>query len=617
MCGIVAGVVREGSNALPTVLDGLQRLEYRGYDSAGVAVQSNGEMLVRRYQGKLQTLTDALAQDALPASALALGHTRWATHGAPSDANAHPHRDGTGRTVVVHNGIIENHEQLRQEFEDAGAAFSSETDSEVLAYLVARELAQGADLVSALRRAVEQAHGAYAIVAASADRPGELAVARSESPLVLGIGDDGWYAASDMPALLSVTRRFCILENGESALLSADRCTLFSADGLEIEREEFLCDWTPEQAEKGGYPHFMLKEIEEQPDVIARTAFERLRDREGDVAFEAGFGLTDEELRRFRRVRFMAMGTSYHAALLGQDLLARLAGLPGDTLNASEFLYGANLQEDDALTVVISQSGETSDTLGAMREVQSRGGICLGICNVQGSTLTRDADHSILTHAGPEIGVASTKAFTAQVVALYLLAIRLGRARGALDIEAGAGFLHDLRELRPRIEGLFSDTARAQIAAAADLFTEATGAFFLGRGLQCPIALEGALKLKEISYIHAEGYPGGEMKHGPIALIDGRFPSVAIATPGLARVKMLSNIEEIRARSGPVIAVVAQGDTEASARADAVLEVPEVPELLAPVVNVIPLQLLAYEVALRRGCDIDQPRNLAKSVTVE
>ena len=616
MCGIVGAVQREG-DVVPAVLAGLKTLEYRGYDSAGVAVLTARGIEVRRKSGKLAELEQVLAKDALPPAAQALAHTRWATHGAPTDRNAHPHADDRGEVVVVHNGIIENYAELRGMLAAQGHRFHSETDSEVLAHLIAHFHRGGDDLHAATRRAVDMAHGAYAVVVMSAREPGTLVAARLESPVILGLGQHGNYVASGIPALLNLTRDFVPLENGESARLTPSRCEVFGRDGRPVTRAPFRCDWSPEQAEKGGYAHFMLKEIEEQPDVLARTAFDRLRDAEGDVDFEDEFRLSDAELRSFRRLRFMAMGTSYHAALLGQMLLAELARLPGETLNASEFLYSARLPEEDTLTVIVSQSGETADSLRAMREVRTRGGRTLGICNVRGSSLDREAGHVILTHCGPEVGVASTKAFFGQVAALYLLAVRFGRARGALTREQGQERLADLRKLRPKLDPLFEDQHREAVARAADLLTPAHSCLFLGRGLQYPIALEGALKLKEISYIHAEGYPAGEMKHGPIALIDPSFPVVALCTPGRTYEKMVSNLQEVKARRGQVIAVAARDDRKIAGLADAVLPVPELPELLAPLANVIPLQQLAYTVALRLGRDIDQPRNLAKSVTVE
>ena len=616
MCGIVAAVRADG-DVVADVIAGLKTLEYRGYDSAGVAVLSRDGIEVRRKMGKIAELEKELASNALPASPQAIAHTRWATHGAPADRNAHPHTDDSGRVVVVHNGIIENYIELRGQLQAQGHAFSSDTDSEVIAHLISHHHRGGDSLHQATRKAVGMVHGAYALVVASADEPGVLVVARHDSPLVVGVGDGVNYAASDMPALLHLTRDFLVLANGETAVLTPASAVVHDPDGAPVARPLTRCDWTPEQAQKGGYRHFMLKEIEEQPDVLARTAFERLRDEEGDVEFEDGFAFGDDELSSFRRLRFMAMGTSFHSALLGKLMLEELAALPGDTLNASEFLYSPRLPEQDALTVVISQSGETADSLRAMREVQARGGQVLGLCNVRGSTLDREADHVILTHCGPEVGVASTKAFFGQVVALYLLAVRVGRARRVLDAAAGRRLLDDLRHLRPKLDALFGAEEQAATGRAADLLEPAAGCLFLGRSLNYPIALEGALKLKEISYIHAEGYPAGEMKHGPIALISPEFPVVAIATPGRTYEKMLSNIEEVRARGGRVIAVGVRGDQRLGELADAVLPVPEVPELLSPLVNVIPLQQLSYEVALRLGREIDQPRNLAKSVTVE
>ncbi|TAH38493.1 MAG: glutamine--fructose-6-phosphate transaminase (isomerizing) [Planctomycetota bacterium] len=616
MCGIV-GAVQTHGNVVPAVLAGLKTLEYRGYDSAGLAVMTPHGIQVRRKSGKLSALEAELAQNGVPPSSQALAHTRWATHGAPTDRNAHPHCDDRGEVVVVHNGIIENYAELHGMLAAQGHAFSSETDTEVLAHLIAHFHRNGDDLHSATRKAMALAHGAYAVVVISAREPGTMVAARLESPVVIGVGEHGRYVASGIPALLNLTRDFLVLENGESARLTPTGHEIYDARGQRVERAPFRCEWTPEQAEKGGYAHFMLKEIEEQPDVLARTAFDRLRDPEGDVAFEDEFGLDDAALRGFRRLRFMAMGTSFHAALLGQMLLAELARLPGETLNASEFLYSARLPEEDSLTVIVSQSGETADSLRAMREVQARGGRTLGICNVRGSTLAREARHLVLTHCGPEVGVASTKAFFGQVAALYMLAVRVGRARGTLSREQGQARLLDLRKLRPMLDPLFESDAKQAVEAAADLLVPVRSCLYLGRGLQLPVALEGALKLKEISYIHAEGYPAGEMKHGPIALIDPSFPVVAIATPGRSYDKMISNIQEVKARQGRVIAVAARGDRKVAALADAVLPVPEVAELLAPLANVIPLQQLAYTVALRLGRDIDQPRNLAKSVTVE
>ncbi|HBF23782.1 MAG TPA: glutamine--fructose-6-phosphate transaminase (isomerizing) [Planctomycetes bacterium] len=616
MCGIVGAVVAAG-DVLPEVLTGLRTLEYRGYDSAGVAVLAGGLLEVRRKSGRISALEAELADRRLPSALQAVGHTRWATHGKPADRNAHPHRDQDNQVVVVHNGIIENFVELRAELEKEGVAFSSETDTEVIANLLARQLRATGDLHAALLGAIDQLHGAYALVAMAVGHEGEMVAARRDSPLVLGVGAGGRFAASDMPALLHLTRDFLFLENGETCVFTAESHRIFDAAGKLVSRDLAKCDWTPEQAEKGGYPHFMLKEIEEQPDVLARTAFDRFRDSTGDVTFEDGFQLTDEDLRRAARLRFMAMGTSFHAALLGQQMTAELARLPGETLNASEFLYSPRLAEETAITVIISQSGETADSLRAMREVKERGGTVIGICNVQGSTLAREADHLILTHCGPEVGVASTKAFVGQLTALYLLAIRIGRAREELDLDKGLALLRDLRAVRTQLDPLFEPETHVAIRAAADFLAPKSSCLFLGRGLLFPVALEGALKLKEISYIHAEGYPAGEMKHGPIALIDTDFPVVVVATPGRAYKKTLSNMEEVKARGGRLLAVACREDEKVAALADFILPVPSVPELLAPIVNVVPLQLLAYETALVLGCDIDQPRNLAKSVTVE
>ncbi|PCJ53982.1 MAG: glutamine--fructose-6-phosphate transaminase (isomerizing) [Planctomycetota bacterium] len=616
MCGIVAAVAQHG-DVRASVLKGLKTLEYRGYDSAGMAVFAEGSLEVRRKMGKIANLEAELDRNELPASNIAIAHTRWATHGVPADRNAHPHIDDQQKIVVVHNGIIENYLDLRALLAEKGHEFHSDTDTEVLANLIAYYRTQDLDLHQAVRKALSKVEGAYGLVVMSADDPGILIVARLDSPLVVGVAEGESYAASDMPALLHLTRKFLILENRETAVLTDRSQTIFDVDGNPVERDYLHCDWTPEQAEKGGFPHFMLKEIYEQPDVLARTAFDRFHDTEGDVEFESEFSLTNEELGQFERLRFMAMGTSLHAAQLGQKMLGQLAKIPGETLNASEFLYSPELEEGHTLTVVVSQSGETADTLRAMREVQKRGGRVLGICNVQGSTLAREADDLILTHCGPEVGVASTKAFFGQVTALYLLAIRFGRARKVLDADAGRGYLQDLRELRHHLDASFRPEALESVKIAAKYLAGIRSCLFLGRSMQHPVALEGALKLKEISYIHAEGYPAGEMKHGPIALIDEDFPIIAIATPGITYEKMLSTLQEVRARSGKIIAVAAIGDQRVADSADYVLPVPAVPELLAPLVTIVPLQLLSYEVALALGKDIDQPRNLAKSVTVE
>ena len=617
MCGIVAAICKEGVDAREDVLVGLKTLEYRGYDSAGMAVRHDNDLSIRRKMGKIENLEKELASHALPESNQVIAHTRWATHGVPADRNAHPHCDDKKDLVIAHNGIIENYLELRKELVECGHTFSTETDTEILANLIAFYKRQAQSLHTSVQNALKRVSGAYGLVAMSKDESNQLIVARMDSPLVIGIGQDGHYVASDMPALLHLTREFLVLENGETAILEEDRYKIFNSLGEEVERDVLHCDWTPEQAERGGFAHFMLKEIYEQPDVLARTAFDRCNDLEGNVDFEDGFGLDQEDLAGIRRLRFMAMGTSFNSALLGQQMLAELAKIPGETLNASEFLYSPKLAEDDALTVVVSQSGETADTLRAMREVQSRGGRVLGICNVQGSTLAREADHLILTHCGPEVGVASTKAFFGQVTALYLLAIHIGRANGSLSEKNGRIYLEELRKMRVHLDSAFHSDVDEQLDMAAEYLAKVNSCLFLGRGFQHPIAMEGALKLKEISYIHAEGYPAGEMKHGPIALIDENFPVVALATFGKTHEKMLSNMQEVRARNGKVIVVASEGDEVAKSNADYLITVPEVPELLAPLITIVPLQLLSYKVALLLGRDIDQPRTLAKSVTVE
>ena len=613
MCGIV-GAYSRSSAVLSGLIQGLRTLEYRGYDSCGVAVGDGGQVHIRRKAGGLHELEKLLSDGALGLARIGVGHTRWATHGKPSDDNAHPHTDGSGKVALVHNGIIENYLELRRELQADGRKFTSETDTEVLSHLVGRELARGKALADAVRSALARVHGYYAIAVMAPGPNGGLVGARQGPPLVVATTPDAAYLGSDVLALLPYTHDVVYLEDGDVAELSPGKLRITDVQGRERTRKSRHIDWNAEQASKGGYAHFMLQEIHEQPDVLARTAFDRILQIEGDVAFEHG-DWGDARLRQLERIQVVACGTALHAGYIARYLIERLARVPVDLDFASEFRYREPRLASNTLALAISQSGETADTLAALRLARSLGASTASICNVIGSTVVRESDSTILTHAGPEIGVASTKAFVAQVVASFLLAVRLGRARGALSVERGRELLDELRRLRPRMEGLLNQGAVADVARIAERHKDAKGFFFLGRGLNYPIALEGALKLKEISYVHAEGYAAGEMKHGPIALISPGMPIVVINSPGVVDEKVRSNIEQVKARSGHVICI--GSDAASLELADERVEVPATIEELSPVLNVIPLQLFAYHHALARGCDIDKPRNLAKSVTVE
>jgi len=613
MCGIVGYV--GGNDAVPVILDGLRRLEYRGYDSAGIAVVCDGAIVRRRCAGKLQNLEASLADSPL-AGDWGLGHTRWATHGRPTEENAHPHVDCTGRIVVVHNGIVENHLELKTRLLAEGHVFLTQTDTEVLAHLV--ESLYAGSLEDAARRALVQVQGVYALVLMHVDEPQRLVAARMGPPLVIGIGEGEHYVASDVPALLPRTRVFLFLEDGDLAVVTPDAVRITTLAGGPVTRAIQRIAWDPVQAEKGGYRHFMLKEVHEQPRAMRDTLLGRISLEEGEVHLEE-LGPAAERLRSASRVVLLACGTSWHAALVGKFLIEHLAGIPAEVDYGSEFRYRTPLVGPGTVAVAISQSGETADTLAAFREATARGAIGLAICNVQGSMLTRVAAGSLLTHAGPEIGVASTKAFSAQLVALALLALHLGRLRGTLSAEACRERLEELVRVPHQMERTLA--AEPAVEELARRLSHARDFLFLGRGVNYPIALEGALKLKEISYLHAEGYPAGEMKHGPIALVDEDLPVVALVPLGHVHEKMLSNVQEAKARGGRVIAVGSAGDTSLRALldgpGDCLLEIPEGPELWSPFLTVIPLQLLAYHVAVRAGRDVDQPRNLAKSVTVE
>jgi glucosamine--fructose-6-phosphate aminotransferase (isomerizing) len=614
MCGIIGCVGRQ--DVVPTLIDGLRRLEYRGYDSAGVAVLTADGIDVRRSAGKLSRLEEALRERPLTGSC-GIGHTRWATHGRPTEENAHPHRDESGRIVLVHNGIIENYLELKHELQRAGVRFRTETDTEVIAHLIGRELRDDG-LEAAVRRSLALLRGVFAIVVVSTTDPGRIVAARNGPPLVVGLGEGEFYVASDVPAILSRTRDVVFLDDGVIATVTIDGLRLSNAAGDEVVPKPTRITWDPVMAEKAGYKHFMLKEIFEQPWAIKETLTGRLRMEEGDVNLPE-INLDEQALRAVSRVVLLACGTSWHAALVGKFLLERLAHLPAEVDYASEFRYRSPIVTPGDLVVAITQSGETADTLAALRQAIAQGARSLAVCNVVGSMATREAEGTVYTHAGPEIGVASTKAFTTQLVALLLLAVRIGRARQVLDGDDVRPLLQALTELPRHLEQVLS--LAPLVEDVGRRFYQRSDFLFLGRGMHYPIALEGALKLKEVSYIHAEGYPAGEMKHGPIALIDEALPVVALAPRDHVFDKMIGNVQEAKARGGSVIAVSEEGETSLwsvlDPRQDVRLALPPAHALLSPIAMTVPLQLLAYHVAVRRGCDVDQPRNLAKSVTVE
>ena len=622
MCGIV-GYVGGRKEVVPVIIEGLRRLEYRGYDSAGIAVGGDGEGLqLRRAPGKLRRLEEVIHDRPLHGT-YGIGHTRWATHGRPTEENAHPHRDCTGRIVVVHNGIVENYLTLKQELTAEGHEFATETDTEVIAHLVEQEMKSGGGrLEDAVRRTVGRLTGAFAISVIAADDPDKIVVARNGPPAVVGVGDGEYFVASDVPGILHHTRNLYFLADGDMAVLTPAGVVLTDFDGKPIQRQLQRIVWDPIQAEKGGYKHFMLKEIFEQPRAIRDTTMGRISLDSGKV-FLSEMRIPEETFRNARNVHIAACGTSWHAATAGKFMIERLARVPVEVDYASEFRYRDPIVDERTIGLLITQSGETADTLAAQREMIAKGAPTVAVCNVVGSMVAREASGTIYTHAGPEIGVASTKAFTAQLVALFLFAVHVAQARGTLGEEESRRLLEALSMLPGKVEEILR-TCDGQCELLAKAYSSAQDFLFLGRGIHYPIALEGALKLKEISYIHAEGYPAGEMKHGPNALIDESLPVVVLATKedgnrdSVQRYeKTLSNIQEVTARSGRVIAVATHGDEHIGQLVDHVLFVPSAPELLLPILDVIPLQLLAYHIAVRRGCDVDQPRNLAKSVTVE
>jgi len=614
VCGIIGYV--GGKAVVPVLVEGLRRLEYRGYDSAGIAVVRDGAVVVRRAAGKLSNLERTLAEDPLDGE-YGIGHTRWATHGRPTEENAHPHRDCTGRIVVIHNGIIENYLELKRELAGEGHRFVTETDTEVVAHLVEREM-RGDGLERAVRRALARLRGLFALVFISSDDPLKIVAVRNGPPLVVGLGDGEFFVASDVPAVLAHTRDVVYLDDRELAVVTPGGARFEDENGQPIDKTPHRVTWDPVLAEKAGYKHFMLKEIFEQPWAVRETTLGRVSEETGRVFLEE-VAISTAALRAVDRVVIVACGTSWHAALVGKFLIERFAGLPVEVDYGSEFRYRAPILGERTLAVAITQSGETADTLAALREARRRGAKTVAVCNVVGSLATRESDGTVYTHAGPEIGVASTKAFTSQLVALHLLAIYLGQERGALSPADARPHLATLAGLPILVEqALRADAAIEEVAAR---FYQRSDFLYLGRGINYPIALEGALKLKEISYIHAEGYPAGEMKHGPIALIDERMPVVALAPRDHVVEKMIGNIQEVKARGGTVIAVATEGDARVAAALDpdrdTIITIPDADPLVTPVVLTIPLQLLAYHVAVRRGCDVDQPRNLAKSVTVE
>jgi len=614
MCGIIGYI--GSKQVVPVLIEGLRRLEYRGYDSAGVAVVRDGQIEMRRSAGKLSRLEDAIGENPLDGD-YGVGHTRWATHGRPTEENAHPHRDCTGRIVVVHNGIIENYLDLKSHLQREGHRFITETDTEIVAHLIEGEMKDDG-LDAAVRRSLLLLRGLFALVVISADDPGKMIAVRNGPPIVVGLGSDEFFVASDIPAILSHTRDIVFLGDEEMATITRHGVQFTDFAGTPVSKATQRVVWDPIMAEKAGYRHFMLKEIHEQPLAAEETILGRVSVDTGKVFLEE-LNIDEPAFRTFARVAIVACGTSWHAGLVARYAIEQLAGLPVEVDYGSEFRYRNPVVDSRTLTVVITQSGETADTLAALREAKSRGARSLAICNVVGSMVTREAEGTIYTHAGPEIGVASTKAFTSQLVALHLLALYLAQVRGTLTPDEARQHIQSLLELPKLLEQTLK--ASAQLEEIATRFHTRTDFLYLGRGINFPIALEGALKLKEISYIHAEGYPAGEMKHGPIALIDERVPIVALAPRDQVFDKMLGNIQEAKARGGAILALTTDGHEKLSSvldpSTDFIVSLPQTAPLLTPIVMVLPLQLLAYHIAVRRGCDVDQPRNLAKSVTVE
>jgi len=625
MCGIVGYVGKK--RVVPVIIEGLRKLEYRGYDSAGIAVAGNGDGLqIRRAEGKLRNLEEVLRTKPLDGT-YGIGHTRWATHGRPSEENAHPHRDCTGRIVVVHNGIVENYLSLKKKLAQEGHTFTTETDTEIIAHLVEKylhpEKGNGTKipLEEAVRKTCRDLTGVFALSVISADDPNKIVAARFGPPSVIGLGNEEYFVASDVPAILYHTRDMFFLHDGDLAVITQQGVQLSDFEGRPVTRAVQHITWDPIMAEKGGFKHFMLKEIYEQPRSVRDTTLGRVSQDSGQIFLDE-MEIAPAEFRSLEKMNITACGTSWHAGLAGKFMIERLARVPVEVDYASEWRYRDPIIGANTITMVISQSGETADTIAAQREAKARGSKTLAICNVVGSMITREAHGTIYTHAGPEIGVASTKAFTGQLTALYLFALHLGEVRGVLSPERAKELVRELTLLPGKLEQLL--TRDEECEDLAKTYVRVQDFLFLGRGIHYPIALEGALKLKEISYIHAEGYPAGEMKHGPNALIDENLPVVVIATcdhkdaNSVTRYeKTMSNLKEVKARSGKVIALATEGDEEIKEAADHVLYIPQAPDELSAILEIVPLQLLAYHIAVRRGCDVDQPRNLAKSVTVE
>ena len=610
MCGIVGYI---GNNdASEVLLDGLKRLEYRGYDSAGIAVVDDGKKIeVRRSVGKLVNLEKNVFAHPITGH-IGIGHTRWATHGRPSEENAHPHVEAG--IAVVHNGIIENYLSLKEALKKQGAVFKSETDTEILAHLISRQMKAGRGFEDSVTETLKQVKGSYAIVVISKDEPDKIIGARMECPLVVGLGEGEGFIASDIPAILNRTRRVIFLDDGEIVTVTKHEVQVKTIDGREIKKTPREIDWSPVMAEKGGYRHFMLKEIFEQSRAVTDTFRGRISEETGNVILD-DFKMEEKDLKAVERIYIIACGTSWHAGLVGKFLLEEFCRIPTEVDLGSEFRYRNPLADKKTLVIAISQSGETLDTMAAIKEAKRKGARVISICNVIESSIARESGNVIYTHAGPEIGVASTKAFTTQLTALYLLALHLGIKLGNIKLDMAKELIHELVKIPKKIDAILMDEPK--IEAIAKRYFNFRDFLYLGRGINYPVALEGALKLKEISYIHAEGYPAGEMKHGPIALIDEDMPVVALAPKDALYSKILGNIEEVKARGGRLIAVVNENDTEASKKADDVIIIPAACHHLTPILLTIPLQMLAYHIAVLKGTDVDQPRNLAKSVTVE
>lgn len=608
MCGIIGYIGNK--NAIPIVIDGLKRLEYRGYDSAGIAYLIDGKIDVKRCKGKINDLENIVGKLNVWSN-LAIGHTRWATHGRPSDENAHPHR--SGGIVVVHNGIIENYINLKHELQEEGFQFTSETDTEVLCHII-NKYSRANPLEEAVRITLKDIKGSYAFAAINEDEPDKIVIVRHESPLVIGFGEGEYFFASDVPAFLSYSKDVIFLENNEMAVIHKDGVIVTDFDKKPLSKNIVTISWSPSMAEKSGYRHFMLKEIYEQPRAIADTIRGRVFPEKGNIAIEE-FGFTSDDIKKIDKIFIVACGTSYHAGIVGKYILEEIARIPVEVDIASEFRYRNPILTNNDLFIAITQSGETADTLAAMREAKKLGAKALSICNVIGSTASREADFVFYTHSGPEIGVASTKAFTTQIAALYLLAIAFGRVRGFLSNETASMLIEDLLHLPVKAEQTLQ--LDSDISSIAKEFFKAKDFLYLARGINYPIALEGALKLKEISYIHAEGYPAGEMKHGPIALIDEDVPVVVLAPSGGLYEKVISNMQEVKSRGGKLITIASKNDATAKKISNYCIQIDDSNNYLNTILFTIPLQLFAYHIAVLRGCDVDQPRNLAKSVTVE